>query len=72
MTSGFQTAAHCARHARRLAFGHGRTMHVIATRDDRQRYLVLDDIELFARGNEFGPGDLILTVDPFVSESWTG
>ncbi|MGB3723077.1 MAG: hypothetical protein WA979_09705 [Pacificimonas sp.] len=72
MTSSFQTAAHCARHARRLAFGRGQTMHVIATRDERQRYFVLDEVELFARGDEFGPEDLILTVDPFVSESWTG
>ncbi|MGB7404634.1 MAG: hypothetical protein WA906_02995 [Pacificimonas sp.] len=55
MNSGFQTAAHCARHARRLAFGRGQTMHVIATRDERQRYLVLDEIELFARGRSSVP-----------------
>ena len=71
MTSSFQTAAHCRRHARRLAFGHGRTMHVVATGDERQPYRVLDEIELFARGDEFSPEDLILTIDPFVSESWT-
>ena len=73
MTSGFQTAS-ALRAARPtgLPSDAGRQCTSLPRGDERQPYLVLDEIELFERGDEFGPEDLILTIDPFVSESWTG
>jgi len=65
MTTAFMTMTHCARMAVRQALRTGEVVHVVATGDKAMPMIVLDEHELFARGDRLGPEDLLFTADPF-------
>lgn len=65
MTTPFMNVNHCARMATRQALRTGEVVHVVATGNDMMPMMVIDEHELFARGDKLGPDDLIYTVDPF-------
>jgi hypothetical protein len=65
MQPKFMNVTHCARMAIRQALRTGEVVHVIATGNDAMPMMVIDEHQLFRRGDRLGPEDLLFTADPF-------